>query len=617
MKCYFENEYTITIKLNEQIYYEIYEDDLLIHKDIYYKETKLNVNYKLDTQYYIKINDYIKELDYDGIYDTDLFNTYNYDGTLGVEIKDKIFFSVWAPLKYKIDLIIYVDNEEKVFTMNKENGVFKANINLEYLNNYYMYRIYNKNETIEVIDPYAICVIDNKGYLIDLNTTIKLEYLKRNINDNQRIIYELHISDFTYQLINKEKYLGLIEENKNKGLNHLIDLGITDIQLLPIFDFEHNNEYNWGYMPLNYNSLSSVYALNKHNKINEFKKVVKAYHDNNIGVIMDVVYNHTSSKHSFDKFVPGYYYRKTNNEYCNASGCGNEIASTRYMVRKYIIDSVCFWSKEYKIDGFRFDLMAILDVYTMNKLKEELKCINKDILIYGEPWGADSINISSDIQANKNNIDKLENIHIFNDTLRDAIKGNVFDKYHKGFIQGDNYYKNIILQEINKKTINYVSCHDNHTLFDKLSFTSNNKIEQQKQANTIVLLSKGITFLHCGVEICRTKNLLENTYNSSIEINKLDWNDKDKYFDVFNYYKNIIKFKKKLHIDEIKQYEFYIDSIISYKINNYIIIHNGATNNYIKFNKEYTLVFHNKECNISVFELYLELNNTYIIKELD
>ncbi len=616
MRCYFKDLNTILLELDCDNKYEIYEDEISIYKNYYTKIIEINIEYKLDTNYYLKVDNKYIEIDYDGIFDTHLFSSYNYDGKLGVLFLDKIYFTLWAPLKKKIELIIYKDNNEIIFNMTKENGVFKANIDLQYENNFYMYRIHNIDNTIDAIDPHAICVIKNKGYLFNLNNSkINLDYLKRNIKDNQRIIYETHIKDFTHQLNNQHKFIGLIEDNSNIGFNHIKELGITDVQLLPIFDYSANTDYDWGYMPLNYNSLTSIYSINEYNKIDEFKKVVNHYHKNNIGIIMDVVYNHTSINHSFDLFTKGYFYRKENNYYTNASGCGNEIASTRYMVRKYIIDSICFWATEYKLDGFRFDLMGILDVYTLNTIASKLKEINKEILIYGEPWSALNPNIGFDIQCNKTNMYKLNNVYAFNDTLRDAIKGNVFDKYDKGFIQGNNYCKNLILKEINKDTINYVSCHDNNTLYDKLSITGFS-IAMQKQANAIILLSKGISFIHSGVEFCRTKHQIENSYNSDININKINWENKYVYNECFTYYKNLINFKKKLIITNIEEYDFYIESILSYKINNYIIIHNGNCINNLNFEHSYLLVFHNIECNITINNLYLEKNNTYIIKEL-
>ncbi|MFI3252193.1 MAG: alpha-amylase family glycosyl hydrolase [bacterium] len=605
MQCYFKDENTVLLELDYDVEYEIYEEEQLLISSKYSEITELYIKYNIGSNYYIKIGLDLIELDYNGIYDTDEFSKYNTDEILGMSISNDISFKLWAPLKKKIDLIISNDSIEFIFPMKKENGVFKANIDISYIGYYYHYRIYNINNVIDSVDPYAKCVINNKGYIIDTSNN---KQLNRNIKDSQRIIYELHILDYTNECINKGKFLGLVEK---ETLNHLVELGVTDIQLLPIFDFEHDDTYTWGYMPLNYNSLTSLYAVDEHNKISEFQNVVNILHQNNIGVIMDVVYNHTSFKHCFNNFVPKYFYRMKDNIYCNASGCGNEISSERYMTRKYIVDSVIYQINTYGLSGLRFDLMAILDIETINTISKEVKEINDEIILYGEPWSCLKPNIK--IEFSCNNYNKF-NAYIFNDILRDSIKGNVFNKYDKGFIQGNNYYKNIILTELNKQTINYVSCHDNLTLYDKLSLTSDYILDMQKQANAIVILSSGITFLHSGVEMCRTKKLNDNSYNSPIEINKINWNNKYEYNECFEYYKNIISFKKKMDIINLSEYETNIDSILSYKINDYIIIHNGNEYNYLSL-QNHTLLFHKIECNIYIDELYLEKNNTYIIKK--
>lgn len=609
MKCYFKDKNTIHIELDTEAKYQLYENDTLLKTDYYTTITLYHLNVNIYSNYYIKINDVFYEVDYDCLYDENIFDQFNYDGILGVEIKNRIFFTVWAPKKNKIELIIEQHSKIYIFKMNKENGVFKTNIELDFLNSFYYYKIYNKNEVINSIDPYAYCTINNKGYLIDLSKTIQVSSLIRNIENNSHIIYETHITDYTY--CNEKfsnKYLGLIE-----NINHIIDLGITDVQLLPIYDYEHNNNYNWGYMPLNYNSLSSVYACNELDKINEFKHVVNTLHENNIGIIMDVVYNHTSFKHCFNSFVPGYFYRKINNEYCNASGCGNELSTTRYMTRKFIIDSVCFWAKEYKLSGFRFDLMAILDVTTINILIKRLKQINKEIMIYGEPWSALDPSIDYSVQVNKENINKIDDLYYFNDTLRDLIKGSVFDEKSIGFIQGDINQKKSLFNELNKLSVHYVSCHDNFTLFDKIKLTTNsNYIEMQKQANAIVLLSIGISFIHSGAEICRTKKFIENSYISNIDINKIDFNTKEKYIECYTFYKNIISFKRKHTFNKMEYIEL-DKNILSYKLNDFLILHNSNKKTNLTLDKEYRLVFHNKECDIKISNLILEENNTYIL----
>jgi len=328
------------------------------------------------------------------------------------------------------------------------------------------------------------------------------------------VIYELHVRDFSIAessgILNKGKFLGFTEEGTlspdrlKTGIDHLKELGITHVHLLPVNDFvtvdeeKPNDKYNWGYDPQHFQALEGSYSTDPSNgttRINEFKRLVKALHDNGIGVILDVVFNHTyfARESVFNQTVPGYFYRqKEDGTFSNASGCGNEIASERYMVRKYIIDTLKYWIEEYHIDGFRFDLMGILDVKTMQKIREKLDKVDSGIILYGEGWAADQSPMPEDFRAVKRNTSQLKGIGSFNDDFRDALKGNHGDKRSKGFVSGQvlreealkfgitaavyhpqinyNYIESVHSAWASEPSqcINYVSCHDNYTLWDKL-----------------------------------------------------------------------------------------------------------------------------------------------------
>lgn len=411
------------------------------------------------------------------------------------------------------------------------------------------------------------------------------------------IIYEMHVRDFTIHPSSGSKfsgkYLGLTETGtKNPagqatGIDHLKELGITHVHLLPVFDYRSVNEarldspqFNWGYDPQNYNVPDGSYATDPFDpsvRIREFKQMVKSLHEAGIRVVMDVVYNHTgeTEKSNFNLEVPGYYYRHTaEGKWSDAAACGNETASERAMMRKYIIESCAWWVKEYHIDGFRFDLMGIHDIETMNQLSDTLLKIEPSLIFYGEGWTAGASPLPDSLRALKANTAKLKHFAAFSDDLRDGLKGSVFDEHAVAFVNGGTGAEQSIRFGIVAATshpqvdygkvnyskapwarepwqcINYVSCHDNHTLADKLKisgqgkFTNEQLLQMDKLANGIVLTSQGISFLHAGEEMMRTKRGVENSFNRPDSINAIDWTWKDKYRDVFAYYRSVIALRK-------------------------------------------------------------------------
>ncbi|MEO9893453.1 type I pullulanase [Aurantibacter sp.] len=522
---------------------------------------------------------------------------------------DKTIFKLWSPTADAVKLNFYKNGHGgKKLKSHSLKLTTKGIWAIELLGNlegiYYTYQIQIANKWLNQtpgIYAKAVGVNGERAMVLNLEKTNPINWpsdKRPQIKfSNEAIIYELHIRDFTiYQKSGSStpgKYLGLVEENTKgphgikTGIAHLKDLGITHVHLLPTFDFYsidesklENPQYNWGYDPQNYNVPEGSFATDPFNaavRIQEFKKMILSFHNHGIGVILDVVYNHTGQTEisNFNKEVPDYYYRKLKNgAYSNASGCGNETASERLMMQKFIIESVTYWAKEYHIDGFRFDLMAIHDIKTMNEVSTTLKKINKNIILYGEGWTANNSTLPKKNQALKTNIKKMPSVAAFCDELRDGLKGSVFKEKETGFVSGKTDIEESIKfgivgaikhPQINYKLVNYsdapwannpwqsisyVSCHDNHTLYDKLKISKPKASEKEliamdKLANAIVLTGQGTPFLHAGAEFLRTKNGENNSYNLPDDINQIDWNLKLKNFEVYNYYKNLIAFRKK------------------------------------------------------------------------
>lgn len=544
---------------------------------------------------------------------------YNYDGKLGVIYSKKSSeFKLWAPLAEQVELVLYgkdynaLESNKTIIKMNKENrGVWRARINEDLSGEYYNYLVRNNGKTYESVDPYAKAVSINgeKSMVIDMESTNPKGWSndkKPILNDvTDSIIYEAHIRDLTKDEASgvitelRGKYIGAVLENSKikgtsitTGVDHLKELGITHIHLLPVFDYgsideryDSTDNYNWGYDPQNYNVPEGSYSTNPYEgavRISEFKEMVYKFHQAGIRVVMDMVYNHTYNLESpLNLTVPGYYYRKDQyGRYSNGSGCGNETASERYMFRKYMIDSVLYWAKEYHIDGFRFDLMGLHDLETMRIIRNELNKVDKSIIMYGEGWTCYDTPLNINESAVKNNICKFDDLQIaaFSDDARDSIKGSVFLKESLGFVNGgDNYEESIKYTicastkhdeiDLSKvvysksfwanepyQTITYDSAHDNNTLFDKLRMSCKDENEEEllkmnKLAAAIVLTSQGISFLHEGEEFARVKEnlqgeIIENSYNSSDYTNELKWLRKQRYIDLFNYYKGLIKLRK-------------------------------------------------------------------------
>ena len=410
------------------------------------------------------------------------------------------------------------------------------------------------------------------------------------------VVYEMHHRDFSIHpssgIVHKGKFLALTEpatrtpQGAATGIDHLKELGVTHVHILPSYDYnsvdEANlpaNEYNWGYDPYNYNTPEGSYSTDPANpeaRVREMKAMVKALHDAGIGVVMDVVYNHTAGgdDSNFSLTAPGYYYRhRSDGTYSDASGCGNDTASERAQMRNFIINSVKYWAKEYHIDGFRFDLMAIHDMETMDAVAAELKKINPSIFVYGEGWTAGDSPLPAERRALKDNVGRMTGIAVFSDDIRDAVKGHYSDAADRGFATGKPGNEETVKIGIvgatahpqvdyakgnNSKrpyaaaptqVVNYVSCHDDLTLTDKLAKSMPGSAEAERQraarlAQTIVFTSQGTPFMFAGEEVFRDKKGVHNSYKSPDSVNAIDWTLKTRNAAQFDYYRELIKLRK-------------------------------------------------------------------------
>lgn len=523
--------------------------------------------------------------------------------------RDKTEFKLWSPKAEAAMVNLYNEGRYgkpfRQIEMKKDEstGVWHASVARSLYGKYYTFQIKWdgkwKSETPGVWAK-AVGVNGSRAAIIDLQKTNPRGWERdkgpevKNFSDV--IIYEMHHRDLSMHpssgVANKGKFLALTEpgtispQGEKTGIDHLKDLGITHVHILPSYDFNtidetnlQQNNYNWGYDPQNYNVPEGSYSTNPSEpsaRIREMKRMIKSLHDAGIGVVMDVVYNHTSQndESNFELTAPGYYHRHwEDGRYSDASGCGNETASDLEQMRNYIINSVKYWAQEYHIDGFRFDLMAIHDIETMNRVTEELKKINPSIFVYGEGWTAGDSPLLKERRALKENVAKMQDIAVFSDDIRDAIKGHYSNAEDRGFATGKSGNEETVKIGIVAATahpqvdyskgnnskfayskspemiVNYVSCHDDLTLTDKLKKSMKGASEAEmlaaaKLAQTIVFTSQGTPFIFAGEEMFRDKKGVHNSYKSPDSINAIDWSQKTQYRDQFDYYKGLITLRK-------------------------------------------------------------------------
>lgn len=539
------------------------------------------------------------------IYSTEDFEkeyTYTGDDLGAVWTKDATTFRVWAPTAESVTLNLFAsgksyqdDKTEEIEMAPDVNGTWVATKSGDLNGVYYTYTAVIDGNAAEACDPYARTTGVNgvRAMVIDLDSTDPEgweddadPHAGESIND--AVIYELHVRDLSVDansgIENAGKFLGLTETGTKTpggvptGLDHMKDLGITHLHLLPIYDFGSVDEthttaaFNWGYDPVNYNVPEGSYSTDPYNgevRVKELKQTVKALHENGISVVMDVVYNHVqdAGKFCFNRLVPGYFSRiNADGSYSNGSGCGNDTASERSMVRKFIVDSVCYWADEYHIDGFRFDLVGLLDTRTVNEIVAEVHKDHPNVIFYGEGW-----TMSTDMtkegytMATQLNSQETPGFAYFNDTIRDGLKGSVFDDTDPGFASGKTGMEEILSRcflgadtwcASPSQTVNYASCHDNLTLFDHLQTARpeagrEDLIRMNNLAAAFYMMAEGVPFLQAGEEMLRTKvnsdgSFNSNSYNSNDQVNCLKWGDLDDeaYKQVFEYYKGLIAFRK-------------------------------------------------------------------------
>ena len=545
---------------------------------------------------------------------------YGYTGTLGAEYSAaQTKFTVWSPYATAMKLNIYAAGEggtaESYDMTAGEKGTWTYTLTGDQNGKYYTYTVINGTAKDEVVDPYARSGGKNgkRGMILDLDKTDPTGWTTQSnpmLGSNaEAVIWEAQLRDVTIHessnvtAANRGKFLGLTESAATNGgkstpLDYLKELGITQVHFQPLFDFasvdesfktatyNKDGEYNWGYDPLNYNMPEGSYSSDPADgtkRVNEMKQMIMALHNAGIQVVMDVVYNHVSNAQSsnFEKLMPGYYFRMTNEGgFYNGSGCGNETASDHSMFRKFMIDSVLYWTREYNIDGFRFDLMALHDIDTMNAIYDELKKVNPDVIVYGEGWTGGTSGLSTSKQALLANAKKMPDIAFFNDSVRDGLKGSVFDMLDTGFISGKAKSDSAVYVGakggIDKfasplQNINYTACHDNSLLWDKLNAsvedTKANIMAMNRLAATAIFTGQGISFIPAGEELMRSKPttktnnydnrpnvyktdenyyFADNSYKSPDSVNAIDWSllDNDDNKAMLAFYKELIAIKK-------------------------------------------------------------------------
>ncbi|MBQ1506083.1 MAG: type I pullulanase [Erysipelotrichales bacterium] len=618
----FRDEHTIYISAsNPMESYKLYENGTLVHEgkgagrgsfsDKLDLTANLAASYTVDVEFRGSGEVISAPVSMTGLYNSDMFNDqYYYDGELGALWSEKeTVFRVWSPVSERIELRIY-DNGTPVhvssslgsdqytaYEMNRsEKGTFEYTVSGNLDGKYYTYFVVNAKypDGKEITDPYARSAGINgeRGMVVNLDATDpegwnQISYL--HTNPRALTVWEMHIADITSSdtwggsAANQRKYLGVIEEGTTytengvtvkTGFDHIKELGVNAVQILPVFD-QANDEtkytFNWGYNPLNYNVPEGMYASDPydgHVRVKELKQVIEAFNKAGITVIMDVVYNHVNGAEgsNFDVLMPNYYYRyNLNGTLSNGSGCGNEVASEYPMVRKFIVDSVKYWTEEYKLGGFRFDLMGLTDIETMSEAEKAVHGVNPDAVIYGEPWTGGTTPLPEDVQAIQKNANLFEGFGQFNDQMRDAlIKGGLSGKEEKGWVTGTNSPTadlNRIAEGINgvtwstnyviegaDKSVSYVTCHDNYTLYDRVNAAGITDEETVRRmcilANSVVFTSAGTGFMLSGEEFLRTKQGDSNSYMSSDEINMLDYSLKIKNADIFEGYQKLIALKQ-------------------------------------------------------------------------
>ena len=517
-------------------------------------------------------------------------------------------FHLWSPNADEVRVMLYNEAEgghayETYHMQWSSDGTWHVKVNQDLKGKFYTFNVKVKDEwqgDTPGLFAKAVGINGHRGAIIDMTETNPVGWENdqkpalRSVAD--AVVYEMHHRDFSIDtssgIQHKGQFLALTEQGTQSpeglatGIDHLKELGITHVHLLPSYDYatidEHtfkDAHYNWGYDPQNYNVPDGSYSTDPTKpdvRIREFKQMVQALHQAGIRVVLDVVYNHTynAAASAFEKTVPGYFYRmKPDGTFANGSGCGNETASNRPMMRKFMVESVLYWMREYHLDGFRFDLMGIHDIATMNEIRQEAQKLDPQVLIYGEGWAAESPQYAADSLAMKANMAKMPGIAAFSDELRDGLRGPWDDDKKGAFLAGLPGHEESIkfgivgaidhpqvqMEQVNYSNkawalgpvqmMSYVSCHDDMCLVDRLltsvaDLKGNDLEKLDMLAQTAVLTSQGIPFIFAGEEVMRDKKMVHNSFESPDSVNAINWHNKAQHQGVFNYYKGLIALRK-------------------------------------------------------------------------
>lgn len=516
---------------------------------------------------------------------------FRYDGPLGYQYtKSETSFYLFSPVAKQINLVL----SGKTYEMTYESPIWYINIPGDWHLETYYFQVKLVDTFKDVNDPYTLAASTKGSHVVDFSKTERLDKtpikLKKYVD---AVIYEGHVRDMTIALdiTHKGLFDGLIEQSKMLGSNvltYIKKLGMTHLQLLPVFDFEGVDDenkdfmYNWGYNPSQYFALEGWYSKKPSDpldRINSFKKIVKEAHAHKLGINLDVVFNHVYNHktHPYNDIVPGYFYRHDkNNQMTDSSYCGNDLETRNYMVRKLIVDNLVHYTTVYQIDGYRFDLMGLLDLDTMHLIEEKLKAINPYIMLYGEGWNMPS-EVAASKRANMNNQAAFKNYAHFNDFYRNTMKGKLYGD-SLGYPMGnDNLQQNAMLAitgspqmfSTPNQSINFIECHDNLTFYDKMVLSHGMYLKDfkvtQDFANHLVAISQGIPFYHAGQEFYRSKKGIENSYNSANDVNRIWWRSKDK---AVTKLKKLLKIRKKY---ELYRQETYHSSVQITKQNRLLI----------------------------------------------
>ena len=504
---------------------------------------------------------------------------------------EKTTFTFWSSVAEKMEVRLYNTydaSEFEVITLQEQEGDFwTATIKGDQVGKFYTVCSYQGGEWGQEspgIFAKAVSVNGQRAAIIDMQATDpegwENDQRPAMTDPTEVVVYETHMRDFTIDatsgVANKGKFIAFTEQGTQtaeglaSGIDHLKELGITHIQILPMYDYGSIdettldlNKYNWGYDPVNYNVPEGGYSTNPYDpatRIREAKTMIQALHAAGIRVVMDVVYNHTYSVEgcALGRVVPQYFYRMNEDgTYANGSGCGNETASDKEMMRQFMVESVCYWAREYHIDGFRFDLMGIHDQETMRQIRAALDEIDPSIITYGEGWAASSPAYPYEQLAMKQWTYTMPRVGAFSDDIRNALIGSPFD-HHRGFASGNTASRDAVRYGLvacpdwsgePMQHVSYITCHDNYCLRDRIEVaaaeeTEATKLRMNKLAQTAVMVSQGMTFFYGGEELFRTKQGVENSYQSPDSINVIEWTNKQTYSDLYAYYREIIKIRR-------------------------------------------------------------------------